>query len=410
MKDLHEEFAKLKADVFAAVNKAKAEDRDLSPEEKAEQDGRFARCDVIKTMLTNEKRAADLSIEQFQATQAAAKATTTATPSQFLAANRSELTPLQRYNSKEGRKAVNEYIRTGAMREEFALTSISGSVSGGPGVLVPVDVAPPIVIKRLRNSFIAALASRGQTPLYTPGTEPISQPVFDDSANYAAGFAETITTPDPTPPELEPGYSGSVYLNAYPHRSKAIWLTNTLLYAVDCDILNYVEPILQQRIDKYLEQIWTAKLLAITGVATVTTQHAAGISYTDLLQWQTAIPNAYWADQVFLISPSLFTAARALVDTLGRPMYQESLAMDAPDTLFGRPVFVNEALAAYAANAVSGVTMSASGFVARICRNQRIARYVNIPQYPDQFGTEIFGNADVAFVGPAVAVLKAASS
>ena len=407
MKDLHEEFAKLKNDAIATVAKAKAEDRDLTPEERETQDRLFARCDVIKGMLISEKQAADLSIEQFQKTQAAAKQNATATPP---GVGGHQLTVRERYNGREGRAAVNEYIRNGTMREEFALTSTAGASGGGPGVLVPVDVAPPVVIKRLPNSFIAALASRGYTPLYTPGTEPISQPVFDDTAQYASTFAETITTPDPTPPEQEPAITGSVYLNAYPHRSKAIWLTNTLLYAVDYDILSYVEPILQKRIDKMLEQIWTAKLLAISGVTTVTTQHAAGITYTDLLAWQTAIPNAYWADQVFLISPSLFTAARALVDSLGRPMYQESLAVDAPDTLFGRPVFVNEALAAYAANAVSGVTISASGFIARICRNQRLARYVNIPQYPDQFGTEIFGNADVAFVGPAVAVLKGAAS
>jgi HK97 family phage major capsid protein len=422
MKDLHEEFAKLKSEVIDAVNKAKAEDRNLSPDEQQEQERRFARCDAIKSLLTQEKRATDLSIEQFQATQVAARQTATATPPPARGMDRVEVPARQRYHGKDGKAAVNQWIRTGQMRDEFAAFALAGmrdefaiastaaAPSSGTGALIPVDVAAPIVIKRLPNSFIAALASRGQPPLYTPGTEPISQPVFDDSANFAVGFSETIATPDASPPELEPGLSGSVMLNAYPFRSKAMWLTNTLLYAVDYDILGYVEPILQKRIDKYQEATWTAKIVNTPGVTTVTTQHAAGISYSDLLAWQTAIPNAYWADQVFLISPTLFTAARALVDTLGRPMYQESLAVDAPDTLFGRPVFVNDALAAYAANNVSGITMSASGAVARICRNQRLARYVNLPQYPDMFGTEIFGNADFAFVGPAVAVLKAAAS
>src|SRR5205823_4188496 len=68
----------------------------------------------------------------------------------------------------------------------------------------------------------------------------------------------------------------------------------------------------------------------------------------DLLELYYSVPAAYRQVPTFAFvgSDSFAKACRAIVDGMGRPLWEPSLQTDAPDRLFGRPFIVNHHMAA----------------------------------------------------------------
>ena len=401
---LRTEFANLQktsADVFAA---AETEGRPLTDEERTAHDTRFARMETIKRTLDDHGKFAEMQLAAGKAqTQAnppgQAEAQTEAERQGFAAPKPGD--EKQRFAAH--REAVNHFIRTGETRTaKFSLTTGSGS-----GVLLPTTVGMPIVLKRLINPIRAALLARGRVPIVTDGMETLVIPVLDDSANTADAIAQDSTSQN----NKDPAVSG-ITLGATLYDSGTIWSSNTLLSSVGFDLLTYLEPMLDERIDRAQLAAWFALLVAAT--VGVTTASTTGITYNELLNWQHSIPLARRKNGVFFVSDGLQRALRGLVDTTGQPLYQPSLRDDAPDLLLGWPVIVTDGLATPAAGAVSGVAASADGLIVRDVRTgttggKRVARYQE-STHPDQFGIREFANGDFAFVASTVRTLKHAAS
>ena len=395
---------KTSADMFAA---AEAEERAITDDERAAHEKRFTRLEQIKRTLDDHGKFAEMQL-------AAGKAQTPATPPgkteaeeeaqrQHFAAGGNGKNMDDKQRTAAHREAVNHYIRTGETRTaKFSLTTGSGS-----GVLLPVTVGTPIVLKRLLNPVRAALLARGRVPIVTDGMENLVIPVFDDSANTADVIAQDSTSQN----NKDPAVSG-ITLGAGLYDSGTIWSSNTLLQSTGFDLLGYLEPMLDERIDRTQLTAWFTSLIAAT--VGVTTASTTGITYNELLNWQHSIPLARRTNGVFFVSDGLLRALRGLVDTTGRPLYQESLRDDAPDLLLGWPLIVTDALAAPGPSAVSGVAASADGLIVRDVRGgtnggRRVKTYEE-STHPDQFGIREFANGDFAFVPSAVRTLKHAAS
>lgn len=405
--NLHEEFASVKAEASTVIEKAKSENRDLTGEEREANEKRFARLDSIKAMVADENRLAGAAIEQYSAavkSQLAGGMTGEPTAKADAAIVR------EMYGRKAHVKAIEDYIRFGTVpqnREEFAITTSTGS-----GVLLPKDVAPIVTIRRIFNPIFAALAAYGLKPLLTQGTETISIPLFDDSAVDGAltsegATSETTGPGDPSAANGDGGVAG-IQLAAKLFDSGVVWNSNTQLSAITYDLLGYLNPMLDKRIDHKQSVAWCAQVG--TNATAYVGSSPTGITYADLVGWTHALKPEYRADGCFVINDGLLQAIETLVDTLGRPLYRQSIADNVPDTLMGYPVFVTDQFATPAANAKSGMFASAEALKVRVVENKRLVRYANIPTHPDQVGLQEFVNADFGFIPQGVRTFKHAAS
>ena len=299
--------------------------------------------------------------------------------------------------------AVNHFIRTGehkkVMFNNDAITTGTGS-----NAMLPVTVAPPVIIKRLVNPLRQALAARGLVAITTDTAEPISVPFFDDSGNTADVIPQN-QTPDN---EKEPVVTGMTLGNTL-YDSGTVWSSNTLLNSLSFDLLAYIQPMLDSRIDIKQATAWMTSIKA-TATIGVTTASTAGVTFQELLTWQHSVPIVNRPYGVFVLSDGLFRAIRGLTDTQNRPIYQESLQDGAPDKLLGWPVFPSTALSDPAAGQISGLAVAANRIFVRDITNRRVTRYVNDADRRDQFGLAEFANGDFAFHPSAVRALKHAAS
>jgi HK97 family phage major capsid protein len=387
---LHEEFNSVKKEAIDLINKAKAESRDLTAEEKESNDKRFARLDAIKNILTSEQKAASYELGNMSVVETFAKQ-----------AHEPVVTAKadDKHTYAQARKEVNQWIR-GDNKQEFTLITTSGS-----SALLPTAVGQPIAIRRMNNAILAGILASGYVPMYTAGTESVSLPVFDDTANLAQNTAENSTTETDADPSVS-----QILLGATLYDSKAFWFSNSLLLAPGFDLLSYAEPHLEKRVDLKMQAVWTAAALATSGINNKTGSSTSGVTFADVIGWYHSVPPAYRNDIVFNCSDNLLQAIRSIVDSYGRPIYVESLSSDMPDKLLGRPVFVNTDLAAIGVSAVTGLAFSGACAQARIVTNRRLAKYVNYPAKPDQFGLELFVNAGFGAVANGVATFTQAAS
>ena len=393
-KELREEFNRVKAEALEIVNKAKAENRDLSAEEKEANDKRFSRLDQIKRQLDEEARFAALKVAEL--------------PQEVIDAargNPAEPKAKQEFEQGHGRvtgdvhrNKVNNYIRTGQVPHElFTITA------GAGGVTLPAG--PPVVIKRNPNPFKAALQAFGLEVLTVPGV--VNIPIFDDSANIADVIPQNSTSENVKEAALTNLVPGDVLYD-----SGTQWHAITLLNSTDYDLLAYFRPMMDARIEERQVADWTATITTGAGAAAtgVTTASTTGVTFGELVALKYSIPANRQNDGFFIVSRGLMQAVESMVDANGRPLYRESLSADAPDRLLGWPVFVSDALAAPGAGAVSAIAASARSLVLREVGPRRMVTYRDYPLRPDQIGLRAFANGGAGFVASGVRLLRHAAA
>jgi HK97 family phage major capsid protein len=415
---LREEFSRLHGEAEQVIEGARGAGRELTAEEKSANDTRFNRMNAIRSVIDESQRFAAMALSGqapaahtnnggSQATGASVQAPTDPNGrAQFEQHQAREIFASQLSQKAQTpemqqrhRDAINHYIRTGESRHnQFVLTTGSGS-----GVLMPTRIERPTIVKKIINPYRAALAARGLQVLQTTGAETIGLPEIDDTANSATDMAENSTSEN----NLDPAISGTT-IGAILRDSGTIWNSNTLLMTLDYDLIGYLDPLLDQRIDRKETTAWTTKLIA--GTVGKTTAAVNLVTYAELIAWQHSLPLERRGNGVFFVSDQLMQALRTMVDDQNRPLFQESVRDEQPDRLLGWPIFIAPGLAAPAAAAVSGVAADAAGIVIREVTNKRIARYTNIPTHPDQFGIRKFANSDMGFWPDAVRTLKHAAS
>lgn len=406
---LRTEFETLRTESQGVIDAALAAGaRPLTDTERADNDRRYNRMTAITGILNERARFAALAIQGDPAARGAVTQRPTDPPGRqefdavigqggFHIGNGGQTEAERRDNYARGVAAVNHYIRHGTLprgAEQFALITTTGT-----SVMLPTRVGEPFLIRRMRNPIRAALAARGLKPIVTDGAEAINVPVFDDTANNATDVAENLTAENNTDPTVT-----GLSLGAVLRDSGTVWNSNSLLMSTGFDLLGYVEPMLESRIDAREIAAWTALLAA--GTVGKTTATVNGVTYAELLDWQHSLAPARRFDGVFFVSDGLLRTLRGLVDSQNRPIYQESLRDDAPDKLLGWPLFVDESLATPATGAVSGVAASAESLLIRDVRSRRMTRYMNDSAHGDQFGLRLFTNSDFKFQAGGVRTLK----
>lgn len=388
--DLRSEYAGLHAEASKLIGNVAADKREMSAEEREQNDKRFARMDVIRSQWESEKKLAQYAFEsdKVEFSQPKGKA-------EFDRINLDNVKPGSEQFERAERDAINLFLRTGETNK-FTITS------GTNSVLIPKHVLPPIQVRRNNNAFRAMLGAFGLNPIETSDTSVYTLPLFDDSANVGRVAAEDETTDT----KQDIGVGNGFTLGATLYDSKSAWFSNTMLNAVGFDVLAYVTPILQRRVDKTQEQAFTTTLGGVTPYGTVTTASKSALTYNELLNWEHSLPPAYRSDAGFIVSDSLFKLIRGMVDNQNRPIMDTDPQNVFQYRLHGKPIFISDYLGTVGtASAFLGAFVSASSIAMRDVVPSRLTKYVNIPSQPDQTGLRLFQNGDCQF-GPGTAFLK----
>jgi len=365
----------LTTEATAIFAKAKDEARELNADEIKRKDEIFGSLKGIKATMDSEKELAGFAFEKMD----------------------------KKTVSNDVKAAFYKYLRTG-QHDNFVISTGSGG-----GALLPKEVEIPALVRRPWNAWLQALSETGNTPIYTDGTESISIPVLDDTANSGQVLTENAPTTTSTDPNIPALVLGQTLYNSQP-----TWVTNTQLGANTFDLESYVLKILQKRIDLVMDSAWTTIALALAdGGNTVTTATTTGLTFPNVESFYHKLPYQFRTDGVFIMSDGTAQLLEGLSDNNGRPLInmQDSISGGVVRTLKGCPVVLSPSLAAPAAGVYGAIFVSAESIKVRLVKNTRIARYVNVPidAYKDMTGLEQFQNGDMN-LSPGYAFLKFAAS
>lgn len=408
-KALRDEFAQVQHDAQALITLTATEKRAYTAAEKTANEQRYARLDQIKALFDEERRFAALALEKGTVELPAepqGRAEFNAAEGRQVTDNAGANAGLQfemngkRFDLNAYKKALNTFAQTGQMRQEFTVTSTTQS-----GAFLPKEVLNPITVKRLQNAWRGVLDATGFKPIELSRMETISLPVADDTANVGQAQSESATAG--TTQDADNTKSLTIAPTLY--GSKQMFFSNTMILAQSFDVMAFVLPILQKRVDKVQESTWTTAIMA-TGTVGKTTASPTVITYAELMAWEHSLAAAYRTDACFVLSDTLYQALRGLVDSNNRPVMDLDPTNVFAAKIHNRPVLISDYFQTLAANHIMGAFVSGSALQIVDILNTRMARYAGLPQFPDQVGFELFHNGDQGFVPQGLSLIKSAIS
>jgi HK97 family phage major capsid protein len=195
----------------------------------------------------------------------------------------------------------------------------------------------------------------------------------------ASGAAMNFPTADATaevgeivgqnaPATLGETVFGNSALDVYKYSSKKIALPWELVQDSFLDIEAYIQGVLAMRLGRITNTHFTVGTGTgqprgvVTGAAlgkTGTTGQTLSVIYDDLVDLEHSVNRAYRAGGRcrYMMADSSLKVVRKIKDSNGRPIfvpgYEQGNPGGAPDTLMGRPITINDDVAAMAANAKS---------------------------------------------------------
>lgn len=274
-------------------------------------------------------------------------------------------------------EAVTLYMRRGLegltseqrqLLESRALSSVTGT-SGA--YTIPQGFANILEVALLKTGGILEVA----TIMDTDTGNDIQFPTMNDTANKGAILGENTTVGASTDPTF-----GVVTLKAFTYSSKPIMVPNQLLEDSAFNLEAFCADALAQRISSAFNEH------ATTGNGTTQPQGivaasakgadaaAAAITYDNLVDLMHSVDPMYRVNGKWMMNDSTFKALRKLKDTTGQPIFQLSLRDSEPTTLLGKPVVINNDMAAIGASAKSIIYGDLSKYKVRRVKNYGVRR------------------------------------
>ncbi len=409
-KVLREEFSAKHGEATAVIELAATEKRELKPEEKTGNEQRFARLEQIKNLLDEQTKFAAMAIQGDPGAKGAVQ--TQKDPAGRAAFDASEGKELPAETDPfeldaAGRtryaKEINEYGRSGElgpMSRKFAtITTTSNS-----GILLPKTLTAPLVPVNA-NVFREAHTIHGVRPIQTTGTADLTIPVLDATAGGVVAENASIET------ENTPGLSESIRLTPKTYQSGSVWFSNQQLAANDFDLLQNVVPSLTYSKELGFESAIVAALIADAAITqNVVTATTTGFTYANLVDLNNALPKRYGFQKVMVLGAAAHSAAEKLVGSDGHPVLNKDPQNDSLMRFNGTPVLRSDYFEAFGVSKIIGTVFSLLGLRIRDVTQQNLARYVNVPDRPNQTGLNLFAYHAYGWAPSAVAKFKSAAA
>lgn len=233
----------------------------------------------------------------------------------------------------------------------------TGTGSEG-GYTVETSVAAELIKAMKAYGGMRAVA----TSFGTSHGNPMNWPTMDDTGNVGELVAENAAA------SSQDASFGTVGLNVYKFSSKVVTVPIELLQDAQVDIEATVIALLAERLARIQNTYFTTGtgtaqprgiVTAAAAGKVLSTGNTTSFGYDDLVDLEHSIDPAYrnLPGVGFMMNDAALKVARKIKDSQGRPIfvpgYEQGTPGGAPSTLLGRPVTVNQDVAAPAANAKS---------------------------------------------------------
>lgn len=384
--DMLQKRAALAGEARQILDRADAENRELTQDEKSQWDRMMADVDAIKEKIDREERQNALDREFEQRQSVISKPQPDAKPA---------------FNQDEYRKAFQTWAQYGfeglsgeqraIMAESRAQSAVTGSAGG--------YTVPTGFYNQLIDAMKAygGVRESGVTVLSTASGNPLPIPTVDDTSNVGAILAENASaaTQDVT--------FGQKNLGAYKYTSKVILVPFELMQDSAFDMESYLAVKLAERIGRITNTHFTTGTGtsqpqgvvtgAVLGKAGATGQ-TTSISYEDLVDLAHSVNRSYRQNARFMFADSTLRALRKLKTTDGLPLWQPSIQAGLPDTVLGFGYVINDDVPAMAANAKSVLFGDFSSYLLRDVQAVELYRIVDKYIESGQVGFVAFSRHD----------------
>lgn len=397
---LRAEAATLFSSTETIIDRAAAENRELTEAERTETDTKFGRLNTIRGIEDQQNRLAGLAFARGAAQKLAGgpPGAAAAAAAGDVAGNTVELDFSTPETRKAFRAALNNWARTGVMESRFATITSATATSA----LLPKDVLPPRVATA-PSTIRQALALVGAEAVHTSGTEDISLPIVNPAGGGVVAenaLAETENAPD---------LSASVLLHCQTFQSGTAWFSNLVINANTFDLLTAMLPCLDYSVELAIESFVMAQIATdVKIVQRVSTATVAGMTYNNMVDLNRVLPKRYAFQQVIILSKAAFIAMEKLTDQVGRPILNVDAQNQSLKRFNGTPVLFTDLLpngGNFGANNVIGFIVSMVGFYLRDADGGGVQKYPPLPGRPNQTGFNEFQYHAVGYDVSAVALL-----
>lgn len=256
--------------------------------------------------------------------------------------------------------AVALYLRHGnnvtAEQAVAIRNAMSTTTPAEGGYTVPSEVATMVVDALKAFGGMRDLAE----VLTTANGDALNFPTSDGTAEVGEIVAENTAA---TGQDIT---FGTAAVNPFKYSSKKIALPIELIQDAAIDVVQFVVNRLATRLGRITNQHYSTGTGSSQpyGVAARASSGKVGatgqtltVIYDDLVDLLHSVNSAYRRNAKFSMADSSLKVVRKLKDTTGRPIftpgYEAGITQDAPDLLLGKPLVINDDLAAMAANAKS---------------------------------------------------------
>jgi HK97 family phage major capsid protein len=257
-------------------------------------------------------------------------------------------------------QAVALYMRHGSDVSQEQAMQIRAAMSTGTGseggYTVPTEVSKMVI-----DALKAFGGIREEVQVISTATgAAINFPTSDGTAEVGEIVGENAAATG-----LDVAF-GSVPHVVYKFSSKKIAIPWELIQDSGIDVVSFVVQRLAQRIGRIQNQMFTTGtgtgqpfgvVTRATAGKTGATGQTASVLYDDLVDLEHSVNRAYRSGACWMMADGSVKVIRKIKDTQGRPIfvpgYEVAVPGGAPDMLLGRPICINDDVAAMAANAKS---------------------------------------------------------
>ena len=246
----------------------------------------------------------------------------------------------QGVDTKAETRAFVQYLLGEDMTPEQK-SLLKRSVNGTKGsVLVPSSIAAKIE-KALAgyNGMLQAVEL-----IRTSNGGDLILPTVNDAANRAQIVAEYGQSP-------KAGVTfGSITLKAHTYRTDIIPVSIELLQDAAYDVESYIAELMADRFAAGLNYDLTNGTgenapQGIVTAAKAVSLAGAGVTYDDIINLRKAVKSKYFAGASYMMNTATECDLMLLKGSDDRPLWMPSMRDDAPATILGKPVVINDDMA-----------------------------------------------------------------
>ena len=297
------------------LNKAKAEKRELTPDEAAE----LAEIrDNVRRIVETLKLSDDIDREKGMEKKPEA----------------GEVVKTDEEIKKETEvretRAFEDYIRNRVSNERANNMTFDDN-----GAVIPTTIADRI-IKKVYD--ICPILERS-TKYNVKGTLEI--PYYDvDTTTITVGWATEFEELASNSGELK-----SISLSGYLAGALTL-ISNSLIHNSKFDIVGFVVDQMAFAIKRFIENVLlngSGSVAGLSGATNVKTAAAqAELTSDELIELKDSVKDAFQGNAVWIMSPATRTALRTLKDDIGRYLLVDDIASPFGTTLLGKPIFISD--------------------------------------------------------------------